>query len=158
MLVEGELEGALYPETLPSIRNDSPKVGLLFPDAQKAEREYYKKSGIFPIMHTVVIRNSILEREPWVAVNLAQAFQRSKEICYERMKDPRNFALVWVKELMLEQEAVFGPDPWPYNVESNRKPLEAVVRYEYDQGMIKKRPKIEDLFFPPSLQEVQDYV
>ena len=158
MLVEGELEGALYPETLPSIRNNSPKVGLLFPDAQKAEREYYKKSGIFPIMHTVVIRNSILEREPWVAVNLAQAFQRSKEICYERMKDPRNFALVWVKELMLEQEAVFGPDPWPYNVESNRKPLEAVVRYEYDQGMIKKRPKIEDLFFPPSLQEVQDYV
>lgn len=158
MLVEGELEGALYPETLPSIRNNSPSVGLLFPDVQKAEKEYYKESGIFPIMHTVVIRNSILEREPWVAVNLVQAFQRSKEICYERMKDPRNFALVWVKELMQKQEAVFGPDPWPYDLENNRKPLEAVVRYEYDQGMIKKRPKIEDLFFLPSLQKIQDYV
>lgn len=158
MLVEGELEGALYPETLPSIRNQSPRVGPLFPDAQKAEKDYYKESGIFPIMHTVVVRNSILEREPWVAVNLVQAFQTAKEICYQRMKDPRNFALVWVKELMQEQEAVFGPDPWPYNLESNRKPLEAVVRYEYDQGMIKKKPKIEDLFFPASLQEIQDYV
>jgi 4,5-dihydroxyphthalate decarboxylase len=158
MLLEGELEGALYPETLPSIRKRSPRVGLLFPDAPKAEKEYYKKSGIFPIMHTVVIRNSILEQNPWVAVNLAQAFQRSKAICYERMKDPRNFALVWVKELMQEQEAIFGPDPWPYDLESNRKPLEAVVRYEYDQGMIKKKPKVEDLFFSPSLQEIQDYV
>jgi 4,5-dihydroxyphthalate decarboxylase len=65
---------------------------------------------------------------------------------------------VWVKELVQEQETVFGPDPWPYNLEDNRKALEAVVRYEYDQGMIKKRPRIEELFFPPSLQAVQHYL
>ncbi|HEV8342346.1 MAG TPA: ABC transporter substrate-binding protein [Candidatus Binatia bacterium] len=158
MLLEGELEGALYPETLPSIKSGSPKVGLLFPNSKEAEADYYRKSGIFPIMHAVVIKNAILEKDPWVAVSLLQAFQRSKEICYERMRDPRNFALVWVKELMLEQEAVFGPDPWPYNVEDNRKALEAVVRYEFDQGMIKKKPKIEQIFFPASLQEVQHYV
>ncbi|MBI4488989.1 MAG: ABC transporter substrate-binding protein [Deltaproteobacteria bacterium] len=158
MLLGGELEGALYPEILPSIRNNSPQVDLLFPNPQEAEIDYYKRSGIFPIMHLVVVKNVILEKNPWVAVSLLQAFQKSKEICYERMKDPRNFALVWVKELMQEQRAIFGSDPWPYNIEDNRKALEAVIRYEYDQGMIKKKPKIEDLFFSASLQEIQHYL
>src|SRR2546425_1277326 len=158
MLVDGELEGAVYPETLPSIRSGSPKVGLLFPNPKEAEVDYYRKSGIFPIMHTVVIKNAIVEKDPWVAVSLLQAFQRSKPVCYERMNDPRYLALVWVKELLREQEAVFGPDPWPYNLEDNRKALEAVLRYESDQGMIKQAPKIEDLFFPASLQVIQEYV
>lgn len=158
MLLDSELEGSLYPETLPSIRNNCPKVGLLFSNPKKAELDYFKKSGIFPIMHTVVIKNDILKQDPWVAVSIVHAFKKSKQLCYEHMKDPRNFALVWVKELIQEQEAVFGPDPWPYNLEDNRKALEAVVRYEYDQGMIKKKPKIEDLFFPASLQEIQHYL
>ena len=158
MLVDGELEGALYPETLPSIKKDSPKVGLLFPDAKTAEIDYYRKSGIYPIMHTVVVNQEILEKNPWVAVSLQQAFQRSKEICYERMKDPRNFTLVWVKETMQEQDRIFGRDPWPYTLEDNRKALEAAVRYEHEQGMIKQNFKFEDLFFPPSLQEIQGYV
>jgi len=158
MLLDGELEAALYPETLPSIKNHSPKVALLFPNPKEAEIDYYKKSGIFPIMHTVVIKNEILEQSPWVAVSILQAFQQAKEVCYRHMKDPRNFALVWVKELMREQEAIFGSDPWPYNLEENRKDLEAVVRYEYEQGMIKKKPRIEDLFFPASLQEIQHYI
>lgn len=158
MLLGGELEGALYPEILPSIRNNSPQVDLLFPNPKEAEIDYYKRSGIFPIMHLVVVKNVILEKNPWVAVSLLQAFQKSKEICYERMKDPRNFALVWVKELMQEQRAIFGSDPWPYNIEDNRKALEAVIRYEYDQGMIKKKPQIEDLFFSASLQEIQHYL
>ncbi|OGQ84610.1 MAG: hypothetical protein A3G40_12255 [Deltaproteobacteria bacterium RIFCSPLOWO2_12_FULL_57_22] len=158
MLLDGELEGALYPETLPSIRSGSPKVALVFPNPKAAEIEYYNKSGIFPIMHAVVIKNDILEKHPWVAVNLLQAFEQAKEVCYERMKDPRNFALVWVKELMQEQAAIFGPDPWPNGLERNRKALEAVVRYEHEQGMIKEKPKIEDLFFPASLQEIQHYL
>ena len=158
MLLNGELEGALYPETLPSVRGGSPKVGLLFPNPKEAEIDNYRKSGIFPIMHTVVIKDAVLEKDPWVAVSLLQGFQKSKKVCYERMKDPRNFALVWVKELMDEQRKIFGLDPWPYNVEDNRKALEAVLRYEYDQGMIKKKPKIEDLFFPASLQAIQDYI
>ena len=109
-------------------------------------------------MHTVVIKNEILERAPWVGISVLRAFQKSKKICYERMRDPRNFALVWMRELMQEQEAIFGPDPWPYNLEDNRSELEAIVRYEYEQGIIRKRPKIEELFFPPSLQEIQQYL
>ncbi|MFQ5542349.1 MAG: ABC transporter substrate-binding protein, partial [Candidatus Binatia bacterium] len=158
MLLGGELEAALYPEILPSIRNGSPKVGLLFPNPKEAEIDYFKRSGHFPIMHTVVIKNEILERAPWVGISILRAFQKSKEICYEHMRDPRNFSLVWMKEHLQEQEALFGPDPWPYNLEDNRSELEAIVRYEYEQGIIKKKPKIEELFFPPSLQEIQHYI
>lgn len=158
MLLDSELEAALYPEILPSIRQGNPKVAHLFANVKQAEIDYYKRSGVFPIMHTVVVKNHILEREPWVGISLVQAFQRSKEICYERMSDPRNISLVWVEELMREQHEIFGPDPWPYNLEDNRKALEAVVRYECEQGMIKNKPQIEELFFPPSLQRIQHYV
>jgi 4,5-dihydroxyphthalate decarboxylase len=158
MLLDASLEAAIYPETLPSIRSGSPKVALLFPDTKNAEMDYFRKSGIFPIMHTVVIKNELLERHPWVAVSVVQGFQKAKELCYRRMQDPRNFALVWLPDLMQEQKAVLGPDPWPYNLEDNRKALEAVVRYEFEQGMIRKPPPIQDLFFPPSLQEIQQYL
>jgi 4,5-dihydroxyphthalate decarboxylase len=87
-----------------------------------------------------------------------RAFQRAKEICYARNSDPRSFALVWVQDLLREQREIFGRDPWPYNLEANRKALEAVIRYEYEQGMIRKQPQPEELFFPPSLQTIQHYV
>ncbi len=158
MLCAGELEGALYPEVLPSIRTGSDKVALLFPDPRQAEVDYYRKSGIFPIMHTVVVKDEILERNPWVAVSLLQALQRAKQVCYERMRDPRSLALVWAKEELQQQHEIFGADPWPYNLEDNRPALEAAVRYEFEQGMIKSKPAVEELFFPPSLQEIQHYV
>ena len=158
MLIDGELEAALYPETLPSIKNKHPRVAPLFPDPKAAEIEYYKKSGIYPIMHTVVVKGHILDAHPWVAVSLLQAFQRAKEEAYERMKDPRNSTIVWFKEAAQEQEKIFGPDPWPYNLEQNRIPLEAAIRYEHEQGMIKRKFTAEELFFPASLQEIQAYV
>jgi 4,5-dihydroxyphthalate decarboxylase len=158
MLLDGELEAAIYPETLPSVRAGSPKVAPLFPRAREAEIDYYKRSGIFPIMHTVVIRNSVLQRHPWVAVSVMQAFQQAKELCYRHMQDPRNLALVWASEVLREQREAMGADPWPYGLEPNRKALEAVVRYEHEQGMISERPAIEELFFPPSLQEIQHYL
>ena len=159
MLVDGELEAAIYPETLPSARAGSPKVGLLFPDPKAAEIEYYRKSGIFPIMHTVVVKNEVLEQHPWVAMSVVQAFEQAKRLCYDRMRDPRNLQLAWVREAMDEQQAVLGKDAWPYGlVEPNRKALEAVVRYMFDQGMIKKKPQVEELFSAPSLQEIQHYL
>ena len=158
MLLDGELEAALYPEILPSVRMGSPKVAPLFPEPKVAEIDYYKKSRIFPIMHTVVIKTHILDKHPWIGINLVRAFQRAKELCYDRMKDPRSFALVWVQDLLREQKDIFGPDPWPYNLDDNRNALEAVVRYEYEQGMIKHKPEVDELFFPPSLQRIQHYV
>ena len=158
MLIDGELEASLYPETLPSMRAGNPKVALLFPDPKKAEIEYYQNGGHFPIMHTVVVKNHVLEKHPWVGISLVQAFERAKQICYSRNSDPRSFALVWVQDLMREQKEIFGADPWPYNLDDNRKALAAVIRYEVEQGMIKKNPQVEELFFAPSLERIQHYV
>jgi 4,5-dihydroxyphthalate decarboxylase len=109
-------------------------------------------------MHTVVVKNKVLEKNPWVGISLVRAFQKAKEICYERNSDPRSFALVWVQDLIREQREIFGPDPWPYNLEENRRTLEAAIRYEYEQGMIKRKLEPEELFFPPSLQRIQQYI
>ncbi len=109
-------------------------------------------------MHTVVVKNHVLEKHPWVGISLVQAFERAKQICYNRNSDPRSFALVWVQDLMREQTEIFGADPWPYNLDDNRKALEAVIRYEFEQGMIKKNPQVEELFFAPSLERIQHYV
>lgn len=158
MLLAGELDGAIYPDTLPSIRSGHPGVGLLFPDPKRAEIEHFRKSGLFPIMHTVVIRNSILERNPWVAVNVMQAFQQSKEMCYARLRNPRNTSLAWIDDALREQESVLGKDGWPYGLRDNVKALEAAIRYTHDHGMIRKKPKVEELFFPASLQDVQHYL
>ena len=108
-------------------------------------------------MHTVVIRLDPGEH-PWVAVSVLQAFQQAKALCYARLRNPRNTALAWIPDLLREQEAVLGKDPWPYGLADNHKTLEAAVRYVYDQGMIAKKPEIEDLFFPASLQDVQHYL
>ncbi|HSC27786.1 MAG TPA: hypothetical protein VLD67_10960 [Vicinamibacterales bacterium] len=158
MLVAGELDAAIYPETLPSIRDGSPAVGLLFPEPRRAEIDYFGKSRIFPIMHTVVIRDAILERHPWVAINVLQAFQQAKLLAYRRLRNPRNTALAWFTDVLAEQEAVLGADPWPYGLEGNREALDAAIRYAHDQGLIAGRPKVEDLFFPASLQDVQRYL
>ena len=105
-------------------------------------------------MHTVVIKDEILERAPWVAVSLLQALQRSKEVCYERMRDPRSLALVWAKEEL--QGAACHLRTRPVALQPGGQPARArgAVRYEFEQGMIKQKPAIEELFFPPSLQEI----
>jgi 4,5-dihydroxyphthalate decarboxylase len=158
MLVSGDLHAAIYPEMLPSLRNGRPEVGLLFPDPKAAETEYFARTGIFPIMHTVVIRNAILEQHPWVAVSVMQGFQKAKELCYARMRNPRVLAMVFAEENLKEQRAVFGADPWPYNLEENRKNLVVAIQYAYNEGMIKACPKIEELFFPASLDEAKRYL
>jgi 4,5-dihydroxyphthalate decarboxylase len=158
LLAEGELDAALYPEMLPSFLKGDPRVGRLFPDPKGAEQEYFRKTGIFPIMHTVVIRNDVLERHPWVALSIFKAFQQAKEQAYATLENPRTVALAWVLEALEEQRAVLGPDPWPYGFEPNRHNLTTFCDYGYEQGLTRRRITPEELFVPNSLQEIPKYV
>lgn len=158
MLVAGELHAAIYPEALPSQRKRSPEVGLLFADPKAAEMEYYRKTGIFPIMHTIVIRNEIIAAHPWMALSLVQGFEQAKEACYRRMRNPRVLPLAWAEEHFKEQQAVFGDDPWPYAVEENRVNLEVAIRYALQEGMLKAQPRIEDLFVSSTLRPAGHYI
>jgi 4,5-dihydroxyphthalate decarboxylase len=140
MLVDGDLEGAVYPETLPSVRSGSPHVGLLFPNPREAEIDYYRKTGIFPIMHVMGIKQEIVERHPWVPINMFQAFQKAKTIGMRRMNNPRAMPLAWYREAWEEQEKILGPDPWEYGLtDKNRHALTTVAGYSHEQGLTQRK-------------------
>jgi 4,5-dihydroxyphthalate decarboxylase len=98
-------------------------------------------------MHVVAIRKALIDAHPWLAVNLFRAFNASKALAMKRMVNPRIVPLAWYRAAWEEQEAVLGPDPWEYGLsDKNRKNLETLVGYSHEQGLIKKRPTLEQLF------------
>ena len=124
-------------------------MARLFPDYKSLEIEYYRQTGIFPIMHGVIIRQDIVERHPWVAANLAYAFNQAKRIAMERLRNPRVLPQAWHMNAMEEQAAILGPDPWAYGLGSaNRKNLETALRYTHAQGLTGRLAAVEEVFVP----------
>jgi 4,5-dihydroxyphthalate decarboxylase len=158
MLETGELDALIYPEVPSAILNNDPRVRRLFMDTKATELEYYERSKIFPIMHVVVIKESVLERHPWVAFNVLEAFRASKDRAFRRMQDPRTVSLTWLGHLLEEQRRVLGPDPWAYDLSRSRTALETLIRYAVEQGMLKRAMAAEELFYPGSLMELPHYV
>jgi 4,5-dihydroxyphthalate decarboxylase len=159
MLVRGDVEAVIYPDHLPSFQKRNPAVGRLFPDVKNEEMKYYQDTGIFPIMHTVVIKQSLLDRYPWAARSLYHAFLEAKEICYRRMEDPRKIALAWMEELLEEQKRIMGKDPYAYGMdEKNRKNVETLCQYAQEQGMISRKLEPGELFVESILEQVPKYL
>jgi len=123
------------------------RVGRLFPNYKAEEMSFYKKTGIFPIMHVVGIKQEIVERHPWVATNMYKAFEQAKSLAMERMENPRIVPLAWYREGWEEQEAILGKDPWEYGLgERNARNFERLVTYSHEQGLIKRRHSLDELF------------
>lgn len=152
MLVEGEVDALIFPEMPSAFKQGDPRVRRLFEDAKAEEQRFYRATGLFPLMHTVVIKEDLLERCPWVARSMLKAFRASKELAWRRLEDPRTVSLAWLRELIEEQREVLGRDPWPYDLPSNRKALETMIRYSHRLGMIGRRMEPEELFFPQSIE------
>lgn len=147
MLAEGELDAVFHSDFVKPFLAHDPRVARLFPDSKAEEMAYYQRTGIFPIMHVVGIRQSLAEQYPWLAINLFRAFNEAKTIAMERMRNPRIVPLAWYRAAWEEQEHILGPDPWEYGLtDKNRKILETLVSYSHEQGLIKKRPTLEQLF------------
>ena len=149
LLEEGTLQ-ALIGTGIPDAYGRNPDIVRLYPDFRAAEMEYYKRTKIFPIMHTVVMRRAVYEAHPFVATSLFKAFSAAKDMEYRkiRYRGTLRFMLPWMQAELDEIDAVFGGDPWPYGIEPNRPTLEALVRYLEEQGVIAKAPRIDDLFAP----------
>ncbi len=158
MLLDGGLDALIYPENLPSFVRGDPRVRRMFTRPKQVERDYFQRTGNFPIMHTVVIRNKVLHAAPWVSVSMLHAFREAKEQCYRRLADPRQIALAWVQDLLEEQRALMGLDPWPYSLEANRDALSTLIRYAYSQGMLPREPKVDELFAANALSESPRYL
>lgn len=147
MVAEGELDALIHPELIQPILDRDPRVGRLFPNYKELEIDYYKRTAIFPIMHTTAIKQEIVERYPWVQTSLFQAFEKAKEIAYKRMENPRRVPLAWFRHALEEQEELLGRDPWAYGLgEANRKNLDTLMQYSYEQGFIGGKLALEDLF------------
>jgi 4,5-dihydroxyphthalate decarboxylase len=152
MLAEGELDAVLHSDLIKPMLAKDPRVARLFPSYKDEEIAYYKKTGIFPIMHVLGLRQSLAEQHPWVAMNLYKAVDEAKAIAMARMQNPRIVPLAWYREAWEEQENILGPDPWEYGLtESNRNNLETLAGYSQEQGLIKKKPALEQLFLNVAL-------
>ena len=158
LLLRGELAALLYPEIPPAFRHGDPRIRRLFEDAKAEEQRHYERTGLFPIMHTVVVRESLLRDYPWLSMNLVEAFRRSKDLAWRRMEDPRRVSLAWFREALEEQRRALGNDPWPYDLPNNRVQLEAACRYAHDQGLTHRLFAPEELFDPASLDEPPSYI
>ncbi|MFZ3353305.1 MAG: hypothetical protein WA268_20835 [Xanthobacteraceae bacterium] len=151
MLLDGELDAILHPDIIKPLREKDPRVGRLFPNYKADEAAYFKKTGIYPIMHVIGIKQEIVDRYPWVPVNLYQALNESKAIAMERMENPRIAPIVWYREAWEEQEEIFQSDPWEYGLtERNKHNLETLVGYSFEQGLIKRKVPLDELFLPVS--------
>jgi len=147
MLAEGELDALLHSDLIKPLVAGDARVARLFPDHKAEEIAYFKKTGIFPIMHVLALKREIVEHHPWVAVNLQTAFERAKAIAMARMANPRIVPLAWYREAWEEQAALLGPDPWQYGLGAqNRATLEAVIGYSHEQGLIRRPRPLDELF------------
>ena len=154
MLAVGEID-ALYTARMPStFVHDSRKVRRLFENYPKVEQEYYAKTKIFPIMHTVVIRRDVYEKSRWVAQSLCKAFVKAQQLAYAELYDSGALGtmLPWLTQHVEETRALMGADFWPYGLERNAHTLATFLRYSFEQGLSKRQLKPEELFAPESLE------
>ncbi|HYE84319.1 MAG TPA: ABC transporter substrate-binding protein [Clostridia bacterium] len=153
MLESGEIVALLGARAPKCFREGSPNVGLLFPNYVEMEQEYFKKTGIYPIMHTVVIRKTILDRYPWVAQSLFKAFCEAKNTCLKSIPNTTapQYLLPWLISSYEEAVRVLGKDYWPYGVEPNRKTLEAFAQFCYEQGLSETLVDIDKVYAPSTL-------
>jgi 4,5-dihydroxyphthalate decarboxylase len=125
-------------------------VRRLFRDSRKVEVEYYCKTRIFPIMHTLVIKTDLYEERPWLAVSLYHAFCRARDLAHQWMYDTNalTVSLPWIIDEVESTRRIFGPQIWDYSIEGSLPTLNALVSYLDEQKLSRRRMKVDELFVP----------
>jgi 4,5-dihydroxyphthalate decarboxylase len=141
---------AIIGTSMPDSFATSADVERLFPQFREVEKDYYRRTKIFPIMHVVVIRRELYEQHPFIGQSLYSAFEAAKAEAWKRMQRVGTLAymLPWMIDDLREIADVFGGDPWPYGIEPNRPTLEALIQYMQEQGIIARIVQPESLFLP----------
>lgn len=162
-LVSGEIDALISPR-VPSVfqsngPNGSGHVGIrrLFPDYAALEIEQFRRTGIFPIMHLVVLRRDIVERFPWLPQSLFKALVAAKRLALEGVSTAPalRYTIPLLIDTLERQQEIFGDDPWPYGVEKNRRTLDVFSRYMLEQGMIGSPLDVDALFAPSTLSDAR---
>ena len=150
MLESGEVDAFIGPRVPSPFARGNPLVGWLFPDPVAAAKDYYKRTGIFPIMHIIGVRRSLAEQHPWLPGAVFKAFERAKAIAVEKLADTSStkVTLPFVEERLMEARQLMGEDYWSYGMNANRKTLETFLRHHHAQGLSSRELKVEELFHP----------
>ena len=148
MLIDGELDAIFTSRDIQSYQAGNPSVRRLWEDPETVERAYYREAGIFPIMHLIVVRRELYEQNPWIATSLYQAFEASKQICFDRMYSSTalSYSDPWSLQHLKGVRREMGDDFWPYGIEKNRHVLEKACEYAFLQGLTPKLLSPESLF------------
>ncbi|KAJ7109521.1 4,5-dihydroxyphthalate decarboxylase [Mycena epipterygia] len=157
MLADGEID-ALESATAPSTFGVHPDVGRLFPNAKEVEQEYFKRTGVFPIMHVIAVKRSVLKENPWVARSLTKAFASSLEYAYDAIHERAalRYILPWMQFHVEETQAALCLDDnekwWQDGLTpQNTRTLDKFLEYSFKQGLAKKKWEVKELFAPGSL-------
>jgi 4,5-dihydroxyphthalate decarboxylase len=155
MFDAGELDALLTLYIPQSFLNGAPHIARLWPNFKEVEIDYYRRTKIFPIMHTIVIREEVYEQYPWIAQSLFKAFNESKRLCQEAMYEfsALKYMMAWSIDEMEKEREALGPDPWAYGLEANRHVIETLVQYTYEQGLISKKLDVDSLFAKSTLED-----
>jgi 4,5-dihydroxyphthalate decarboxylase len=148
MLLAGDIDAILAPRPPRGIADPEKGIVRLVRDYRRAEADYFRASGVFPIMHVVALRSELHERHPWVAMNLMTGFEEAKRRSLDRFDDASasRFPLPWSWDAAARSRELLGADPWPYGLEPNRTTLTAFLRYAFEQGVCARELEPEELF------------
>lgn len=151
MLETGEIDALISAVVPQCVLNNSPKVTTLFPDPEAAERDYYRRTGIYPIMHTVVIRRELAEQRPELPRAIYRAFCKSRDVAlanweHGRMDHHMNWMVPWLSPLYERNHSLLAADSWAHGVAANRKTIETFTRYMFEQGIAERHYTCEEMF------------
>ncbi len=147
LLLDGEIDARLEPEYPAPFLAGDPRCVQLFSDPKPVEIDYYKRTGIFPIMHVTVVKQEVVDKHPWVVGSLMAAFEKAKTIAMKRVENPRVNPLAFWAHAWFEQRRLMGPDPWKYGLgPENRKTLDKAIAYTRMQGLISRTWTCDELF------------
>ena len=154
MLADGEIDGIIAPRMPSCFDWGHPNVGWLFADPAAEAAAYFARTGVFPIMHLIGIRRTLVEQHPWLPVSVFKAFEQARRIAVSRLADTSatKVTMPFVEEQLRRVTELMGPDYWSYGIEGNRKTLETFLRYHYGQGLSARCVPIEALFHPSTFE------
>ena len=149
LLLKGRIDAVIAPNVPPSFRAGDPRIRRLFRDCRTEIMEYFRTTKIFPITHTVVLRESLVAEHPWIVSSLVGAFAEAEKICRKSYEYPKRLALPSAVLVIEEEEEAFGKEPFQHGLTpQNRVVLDKFLQYAEEQGYISYRPKLSDLFAP----------
>ncbi|MDB5974775.1 MAG: hypothetical protein JWR07_1535 [Nevskia sp.] len=154
MLERGEIDAIIGPRAPSCFEQGNPQVGWLFPDPSRTAADYFRRTGIFPIMHVLGVRRELAEQHPWLPMAVAKAFGEAKSIALSRLVDTSatKVTLPFVEEQLRAARTLMGPDFWSYGYAPNHKVLDNFLHHHHAQGLSKRRLQVEELFHPSTLE------